>query len=378
MAGRLGGAEEPTMAGHVKGVFQEKVSPFLQRKYVEALRQPAQAGDLVSVIARQYLLDDQETHTVPGERRRHYEAALGVSHDGRALPGLERLYRRSIVLVLTTVCAAHCRWCLRGLYDQQHLNDEEIRAAATYCGSAREAEEIREVVITGGDPLMVVDRLATTLRLFGDLAPAVTTFRIGTRVPLQDPERIDSLLISLLSDYRARIEIALHVNHASELFPEVRGAIRRLQATGATIYNQGVLLKGVNDSCDALVRLAESLRQLRIEPHYLFHCAPIRGMGHHRTSVSRGLELWRAVFNSGLVSGRARPAYALLTDVGKVTLYEGTILAREENRILVQTDHLYADRLRFNPGWRLPASASIGPNGCLRVWYEDGHDDPVA
>jgi lysine 2,3-aminomutase len=358
------------LAGHVEGTFREKFSPYLKEKYAQARA----GGHRVSttVLERQYRIDDRERVAGIGERARHYEAGLTVVHEGVAVKGLERLYAQTVVLLLTTVCAAHCRWCLRGLYDPSSLSDEEIRTAARFCGAH---PEIREVVVTGGDPLMVPGRLSTVVEAFARHAPQVRTLRLGTRVPLQDPARVDARLVRLFAEHPDRLELSLHINHEAELFPEVTEAIERLLSTGVRGYGHVVLLKGLNDSEEALSALGDRMRDLRVEPHYLFHCVPMTGMAHHRTSVQRGLELYLAVYASGALSGRSRPVYTLMTDVGKVMLHEGVIVAREGERILLQSHYSYAERKRYNPSWTLPDSASIDTRGLLRVWYQDGRDD---
>ena len=169
-----------------------------------------------------------------------------------------------------------------------------------------------------------------------------------------------------------RVEVATHINHKGELFPEVREAYAALQEAGARIYDQTVLLRGLNDNLDTLVELFDELRYMDIEAHYLFHCVPIRGMDHHRTSVAEGLELHRRLGASGLTSGRTRPHFTLMTDIGKVPLYEGSIIDRDEhNRILIQTGYRYEERMSWVPGWQLPGNARIDDDGFLQVWYLD-------
>jgi lysine 2,3-aminomutase len=153
----------------------------------------------------------------------------------------------------------------------------------------------------------------------------------------------------------------------------VKEAHRELQRAGMRIYNQTVLLKGVNDAVSDLVGLFDELRALDVETHYLFHCIPMRGMGHHRTTLQRGLELMRSVANAGVLSGRCKPMYTAMTDVGKITLYEGSILERDDRgRVLLQSHYTLEDRMKWNPHWRLPDSAQIDGDGMMRVWYLDG------
>src|SRR5262245_13443650 len=324
------------MAGQVDGVFRERISTFLQSQHDAAMRDPVRHAGVLDMLRRQYVTDPREHDLLPDQRRRHFEAGVGVVFDGRPVRGVERLYKRTLLVLPTLVCAAHCRWCLRGQYGIETMSAEEIELAARYCGEAPEASEVDEVLVSGGDPLMDIARLERVFDAFTRLAPRVKTFRLATRVPLQDPARVDDRLLTLLRAYPGT-EIALHVNHASELFPEVRASIDRLAGTGVRMYNQTVLLRHLNDRVPVLEQLFDALRDLRIEMHYLFHCVPLFGMEHHRTSLDRSLDLVRRVTSGGRVSGRAKPLLTLLTDVGKVTPYGGTILERRGRRVLLPT-----------------------------------------
>ncbi|MFD7646072.1 radical SAM protein [Streptomyces albidoflavus] len=356
------------MAGATNGVFHEKTSPFLREKLAQ---EPA------DFLRRQYLVDPAEPLARPGEVDRHYHSEVEARFEGKVLRGVEKLYRRTVLVEPTSVCAAHCRWCIRGQYGTFTLREQELELIARYCGTAPENAEVREVLITGGDPLMLVKQLDFLLDALERHAPNVEVVRIGTRVPLQDPRRVDDHMVRALRPRSGfRIEIATHVNHPGELFPEVREAYRRLSGAGVTLYDQTVLLRGVNDDLDTLVELVEELRGLRMEMHYLFHCVPIRGMDHHRTTLDEGLRLARRLTSSGLASGRAKPMFTVMTDIGKITLYEGTILERDDSgRVLLASGYSYEDRLRWTPGWRMPSSAHVGDDGLLRVWYLDSTAD---
>jgi lysine 2,3-aminomutase len=365
------------MAGQRQGVFKEKLSTFLRRKYEEAKDRPGRDGDVARMIERQYLYDEREEEVAVVEKRRHYEAEIHRTFQGKPLRGIEKLYRRTVIIEPTTICAAHCRWCLRGRYDILNLSEDELVQVARYCGEAKENRDVREVLITGGDPLMIPDRLEILLNALVQYAPNVDVFRVGTRVPLHDPARVDDRLLDIVARYGSirRLELGIQVNHCAELFPEVEEAIGKLKRAGVTVYDQSVLLRDLNDSIDVLATLTDRLRYLGVEAHYLFHCVPLRGMHHHRTSVSKGLQLVRQLTSSGYASGRCKPMYTLMTDVGKVTLYEGTILKRERGRLLLQTHYVAADRKAWNPSWSLPDSAYVDEDGYLRVWYLDGSDD---
>jgi hypothetical protein len=133
----------------------------------------------------------------PQERRRHYESEITLQFNGQPLAGVERLYRRTALLEPTTVCAAHCRWCLRGQYPVKTLSEAEIVNAARYFGAAEECAEVDEILITGGDPLMAPKLLRIAFQGSCRHAPNIRTIRIGTRVPFQDPDRINDDLLSV-------------------------------------------------------------------------------------------------------------------------------------------------------------------------------------
>ena len=366
------------MAGTKTGNFVELISPFLRGKLAALAAQFGEDSAEWRAIALQYVKSPLEAQAAPSDRRRHYESEVSLSFEGKPLLGVERLYRRTVLLEPTTVCAAHCRWCLRGQYPVKTLNEDQIVTAARYFGEAEECADVDEVLITGGDPLMAPRLLRTAFAALERHAPKIKTIRIGSRVPFQDPERIDDALLAVLSSRpEVRVEIGVNVNHPIEFWPESRAAIARLRAAGVTLYNQHPLLKGVNDDLDTLIALYTELRRNDIEPHYLFHAIPMRGMHHHRTSVMKGAELAMRLNSSGEFSGRAKPRYTLMTDIGKIVMVEGTIVARDrdENTLLLRSGYSLADRKRWNPSWHLPASVRVDAEGFMSVWYRDGSDE---
>jgi lysine 2,3-aminomutase len=175
-----------------------------------------------------------------------------------------------------------------------------------------------------------------------------------------------------------RLELATQINHRVELFPEVVEAYRKIMDRHVAIYAQNVLLRGVNDDLDTLVDLYDGLRDLGIQPYYLFHCVPLMGMGHLRTTVERAIRLVNALTSSGRVCGRAKPMLAAMTEIGKIVLYDGGVVRRDQRHLLLQSHYRVDDRHRWNPNWRLPANAEVDRNGLLRVWYLDGQDGDEA
>ncbi|MEW5984352.1 MAG: radical SAM protein [Acidobacteriota bacterium] len=366
------------MAGTRTGEFRELISPFLLRKMEEARSTFGVSSGQSRALTLQYVKSEQETIIREEERRRHYEAEVQISFERAPVVGVERLYRRTILVEPTTVCAAHCRWCLRGQYPVQTLTEAQIRHATRYMGSPAVRDDLDEVLITGGDPLMSLPILAFTLSELARNAPNIQTVRVGTRVPFQAPERISDDLLATFRRYKEfRFEIGVNVNHPVEFWPESVESLRRLRDVGIRLYNQHPLLKGVNDDLQTLTELYSLLRRHDIEAHYLFHAIPLRGMSHHRTSLARGARLAAALGSCGEFSGRAKPRYAVLSDVGKIVIYHGVVLERREidNALLLQSAFRLEDRLRWNPAWQVPPDVAVDDEGYMRTWYLDGRDD---
>ncbi len=362
------------MAGHSSGEFKEKLSPFLREKLAFLADTHGPDSSLFHKLANQYQLDPRETpDQEEGERSRHYEADLAFEHEGVSLKGIERLYRRTFLVEPTNVCAAHCRYCIRGFYDPFNMTEQSLLAFAKFAGTPQNRDDIREILITGGDPLMVPKRVNFLIDALAAHAPNVDYIRIGTRVPLQEPSRVNAEVAKALRPRPGlRIEVATQINHTVEFFDETKEAIGKLRDLGVRLYNHIVLLRGVNDTAEELLELVDACRSQWIETHYLFHGVPMKGMAHLRSTLDEGIALITAITNSGLVSGRAKPQFTMMTDVGKITPYAGTILKRDGQRVLLQSQYSYEERKRWNPNWSLPESVELDGNGLMRVWYLDG------
>ncbi len=359
--------------------WPEKVSPFLKKKMEETKAEFGEKSPHYQDIARQFLRNDQEYLEENSHARlRHYNADMHFSDSDDAEIGMERLYRRTMLLELTTVCFAHCRWCLRSNYHNFTLSKEQIRNNIALLSDPLAKNTVTEVLITGGDPLVSPQRLDYTLEEITRRAPHVKIVRIGTRIFTQNPEHIDDYVVEIFAKHRKnlRLEIGTQINSPHEFWSESVDAIKRLQDCGVIFYNQHPLLKGVNDNIETLVALYDKCREHAIESHYLFHCVPMRGMEHHRTTVAKGLELIRALTSGGYFSGRSKPHYACMTDIGKIVLYQGCILDKNKdtNELLLQSSYKIEDRRKYNPGFGLTDAARVDDDGYLQVWYPDGDD----
>jgi EF-P beta-lysylation protein EpmB len=207
-----------------------------------------------------------------------------------ATPGLLHKYKGRVLLVTTGACAIHCRYCFRRHfpYSSSNPGKNEWQRALEYL---RTHDEVDEVILSGGDPLVLdntkLERLCTAL----EQIPHIQWLRIHTRLPVVLPSRIDNGLITLLQKLRFRITFVIHANHANELMRDELEALQRLASTGITLLNQSVLLKGVNDSTASLISLSKRLFQAGVLPYYLHMLDPVQGAMHFDVPRNRAIEI---------------------------------------------------------------------------------------
>jgi EF-P beta-lysylation protein EpmB len=228
--------------------------------------------------------------------------------DARATqsPGLLHKYQSRVLMVTTGACAVHCRYCFRRHfpYEQGPRSLDDWRPAL---GQIANDSTIREVILSGGDPLTLVDRhLATLARQIAAIGH-VRRLRVHTRLPIMIPERVTSELIDWLRGTRLAPIMVIHANHANELNDQVADALAELVDAGVVVLNQSVLLAGVNDSLDALAELCERLVDLRVTPYYLHQLDRVTGAAHFEVPIARGLELVARLRRQ--LSGYAVPRY---------------------------------------------------------------------
>ncbi len=203
-------------------------------------------------------------------------------------------YRDRVVLLVTNKCAVHCRFCFRKRKWKEgniaeDMDDDNLQEACKYISKHT---EIREVLISGGDPLMLpTPRLKKILGSISRIKN-IAAIRIGTRIPTVLPMRIDRQIVNMLSAVRG-LWIMTHFNHPAELTKESEQACLTLVKAGIPLLNQTVLLKGVNDSAEVLEELFLGLVKIKVKPHYLFHADPVEGSYHFRTGVRKGLEIMK-------------------------------------------------------------------------------------
>lgn len=211
--------------------------------------------------------------------------------DARVCEGLIHKYQDRVLLVASGACAINCRYCFRRHfpYDTNQLGPKQWQRVVEYIG---EHPELREVIFSGGDPLATPDRRLA--RMLDDLEqiPHLRRVRFHTRLPVAIPARLTDELTQRLSDSRLDTVLVLHINHANEIDTELTEALWPLRRAGVTLLNQSVLLKGVNDSVDALHSLCEAVFAGGILPYYLFVLDPVVGSAHFDISDSEAQRLF--------------------------------------------------------------------------------------
>jgi lysine 2,3-aminomutase len=249
------------------------------------------------------------------------------------VPGLVHRYPDRVLLLVTDRCASYCRYCTRSRLVSGASGYDfhpELEKSIAYL---REHTEVRDVLLSGGDPLLLSDDKLD--HLLGELRsiPHLEFLRIGSRVPIFLPQRITPQLCNVLSKHHP-LWMSIHTNHPKELTIEVREALARLANTGIPLGNQSVLLSGVNDHVETMRELVHKLLLCRVRPYYLYQCDLIRGSRHLRVPIGKGLEIIEGL--RGFTSGYAIPQ--LVIDApgggGKVPINPEYVIFRDEERIV--------------------------------------------
>lgn len=237
------------------------------------------------------------------------QANFGFVHDPvgdsacRRSPKLLHKYEGRVLLVCTSACAMHCRYCFRQNFDYETTQKgfiEELKIIA-------EDKSIHEVLLSGGDPLSLSDEDLGSLLEQLNAIPHVKRLRFHTRFPVAIPERIDAAFVNVLKKFKRQIWFVLHVNHAKELDEDLFSRFKDLQKIGIVVLNQTVLLKGVNDCVDTLVTLCETLVDHGILPYYLHQLDRVQGAAHFEVDQNEGKRLLNAII--ARLPGYAVPRY---------------------------------------------------------------------
>ena len=278
------------------------------------------------------------------------------------VPGLVHRYPDRVLMVLTDICPMLCRHCTRKR-EWRHggwvHNTVEIERMLDYI---RKTEVVRDVVISGGDPLTLsVRRLEEVLAGLRQIKH-VEIIRIGTRFPVVLPQRIDDELCSMLSKY-GPIWVNTHFNHPHEITPESAKACDRLLRAGIPVNNQSVLLRGVNDSVETQLKLCHELLRTKVRPYYLFQCDEVQGTEHLRTPVETGIKIIEGM--RGHTSGLAVPSFVidLPQGGGKVPVQPNYVVLQTSEELLIRNYQGRLFQYRNPRGAKAGAGKANGQNG---------------
>ncbi len=289
------------------GFVAAGVAPVLDRvaeRYAVAIP-PALAALIThpdDPIGRQFIPHSSELHTAPHER------ADPIGDDALSpVPGIVHRYADRALLKPLLVCPVYCRFCFRREHvgpDGGLLTEAQLATAFDWL---RAHPAITEVILTGGDPLLLSPRRLRAILDALDAIPHVQTLRIHTRVPVADPARLHALAAMLETD--KPLWLVVHANHARELTPDAVAALRVVSRRGVPLLGQSVLLRGVNDTADALEALFRAMLAARIKPYYLHQLDPAPGTARFHVPIAEGQALLRQL--RGRVTGLAWPTYVL-------------------------------------------------------------------
>jgi lysine 2,3-aminomutase len=281
-------------------------------------------------IRRQVIPRVEETQTAA------WEMSDPCGEDSHSpVPGLVHRYPDRVLFLVTDRCAAYCRYCTRSRlvsnatgYDFHPHFDEQI-------DYIRQHPEVRDVLLSGGDPLLFSDEKLDQLLAQLRGIPHVEFLRIGSRIPIFLPQRITPELCAMLKKYHP-LFMSVHTNHPRELTTEVREALGRLADAGVPLGNQSVLLNHVNDDVTVMRALVQKLLMCRVKPYYLYQCDPISGSAHLRASVAKGLEVMEGL--RGHTTGYAVPQYVIDAPGGggKVPVNPEYVLSRAADRVVIR------------------------------------------
>lgn len=250
------------------------------------------------------------------------------------VPSITHRYPDRVLFLVTSQCSMYCRFCTRKrkVSDSSKINSKFIQAGIDYIAAH---PEVRDVVLSGGDPLMVTDyALEKILSALREI-PHVEIIRLGTKMPCVLPQRITPNLCKMIRKYHP-IYVNTHFNHPWECTPEAEKACAMLADAGCPVGNQAVLMKGVNDDPDVMLELHRKLLKMRVRPYYIYQADLTKGTNHFRTPVSKGLEIMDKL--RGHTSGLAVPYYVIDAPGGggKIPLLPQYVLGRNGNDIILR------------------------------------------
>ena len=272
---------------------------------------------------------------------RELEAFEGMMEDSLAedahspVPGLVHRYPDRVLMLITTQCASYCRYCTRSRIvgsPHENFSKTDFEAQLDYL---RRTPQVRDVLISGGDPLILAPKTLDTILSGLRAIEHIEIIRIGSRVPVFLPQRITDEFCAMLRQYHP-LWMNIHINHPKEITPELSIALAKLADAGIPLGNQSVLLAGINDSVNIQRELLHKLVRNRVRPYYLYQCDLVKGAGHFRTTVAKGIEIMEGL--RGHTSGYAVPTYVVDAPGGggKIPVMPQYLISQAPGRVVLR------------------------------------------
>ncbi|HEX9613964.1 MAG TPA: KamA family radical SAM protein [Bacteroidota bacterium] len=309
---------DPTLAEKLNTLFHIRVNPY----YLSLIRFP---GDPIwlQCIPDRVELEDENAPMDP----------LNEEADS-PVPSITHRYPDRVLFLVTSQCSMYCRFCTRKrkVSDSSKINSKWIQGGLDYIAAH---PEVRDVVLSGGDPLMVTDYVLERVLAGLRAIPHVEIIRLGTKMPCVLPQRITPKLCKMIKKYHP-IYVNTHFNHPWECTAEAEKACTMLADAGCPVGNQAVLMKGVNDDAEVMLELHRKLLKMRVRPYYIYQADLTRGTNHFRTPVHKGLEIMDKL--RGHTSGLAVPYYVIDAPGGggKIPLLPQYVLGRNGKDIILR------------------------------------------
>jgi lysine 2,3-aminomutase len=316
--------DEASAVGRHEGALPVGITPY----YASLMG----LDDPTEPLRRTHIMTGDEYVRTPGEA----DDPLGEDHDTVA-PGLVHRYPDRVLFLTTGTCSTYCRYCTRARVvgnpgGEYQFSTRQWEKALAYLEAHT---EVRDVLLSGGDPLSIgddkLDWLLTRLRAIKH----IEFIRIGTKIPIVLPQRITKSFVKMLKTHHP-LWMSVHVTHPRELTVEATEALARLADAGIPLGSQTVLLKGINDDASIMTPLMHGLLKRRVKPYYLYQCDPIRGSAHFRTSVEKGIEILQAL--RGHTTGYATPMFCVDAPGGggKILLAPDSIVGRDGDDLVLR------------------------------------------
>ncbi len=298
--------------------FQARINPY----YLSLIRYP---GD---PIWKQCVPDQAELEDMDGFEDPLQEDAMSP------VPNITHRYPDRALFLTTSQCGMYCRFCTRKrkVGNSDKISMKQLESAFKYL---EEHKEIRDVVMSGGDPLMLTDAMLEKILKRLRQIPHIEIIRIGSKMPCVLPHRITPKLVEMIKKYHP-IYVNTHFNHPWEITPESTKACGMLSDAGIPVSNQAVLMRGVNDDADVMKELFLKLLKIRVRPYYLYMADETRGANHFRTSIDKGLEIMYKL--RGNISGLAIPHFVIDAPGGggKIPILPQYVLHKDDDRIVMR------------------------------------------